>query len=324
MEENKNENDLDLDSFMTDEPQSEKAAEADSDFLDDFVDDVQTATDTAVETVDKSLDDLETALSSAENIEEITPAPSEDFVEPVQAPNSENAVVNEPVLQSSSTKPPARPKLKKIKRLKVRPMSDIPVAPQKANPETNSSEQSFVDDDFNDEFSGNTQGTSLITATDAKDISQDDEFNNSYVLEGLPPELDYVTGDNGEAIYPETGIMAYKKPLIIALGCFLFGMFLGAIFFSTKTEEKHGLEDVVLNSDVPQGRARCGLTDRSQACIFYIMNCYKQELTGRDFFKLAATLTGREEYMIETENLRYATTKIKPGAFAQLNIPALK
>jgi hypothetical protein len=54
------------------------------------------------------------------------------------------------------------------------------------------------------------------------------------------------------------------------------------------------------------------------------MNCYKQELTGRDFFKLAATLTGREEYMIETENLRYATTKIKPGAFAQLNIPALK
>ena len=54
------------------------------------------------------------------------------------------------------------------------------------------------------------------------------------------------------------------------------------------------------------------------------MNWYKQELTGRDFYKLAAQLTGREEYMIETENLRYSTVKIKPGAIVQLNIPALK
>jgi hypothetical protein len=104
----------------------------------------------------------------------------------------------------------------------------------------------------------------------------------------------------------------------------LINIFLGGIFFSSKAEEKQGLEGVVLNSDVPQGRARCGLTESSQACIFYIMNWYKQELTGRDFYKLAAQLTGREEYMIETENLRYSTVKIKPGAIVQLNIPALK
>ena len=81
---------------------------------------------------------------------------------------------------------------------------------------------------------------------------------------------------------------------------------------------------VVTNPDVPSGRPRCGLTDKSQACVFYLMNWYKQELNGRDFYKLAAQLTGREEYMIETDNLRYATVKIKPGHFAQLNIPALK
>ena len=211
-----------------------------------------------------------------------------------------------------------RPKLKKIKRLKIRPVSDTPVAPPKLSPD--SSEKIDSVDDFADE----NQGTDLITINEAKTVSQENDFENSYVLEDLPPELDYVTGDNGEAIYPETGIMAYRKPIIIAFSCFLIGIFLGAIFFSTKTEEKHGLEDVILNPDVPQGRPRCGLTAREQACIFYIMNCYKQELTGRDFFKLAATLTGREEYMIETENLRYATMKIKPGAFAQLNIPALK
>jgi hypothetical protein len=54
------------------------------------------------------------------------------------------------------------------------------------------------------------------------------------------------------------------------------------------------------------------------------MNWYKQELNGRSFYKLAAQLTGREEHMIETENIRYSLVKIAPGHFAQLNIPALK
>ena len=109
---------------------------------------------------------------------------------------------------------------------------------------------------------------------------------------------------------------------------------LKVVFMGTPDFAKESLESVynagynvigvVTNPDVPAGRPRCGLTDKSQACVFYLMNWYKQELNGRDFYRLAAELTGREEYMIETDNLRYANMKIKPGNIAQLNIPALK
>ena len=81
---------------------------------------------------------------------------------------------------------------------------------------------------------------------------------------------------------------------------------------------------MAFNSEVPAGRPRCGMTEESQACVLYLMNCYKQELTGRNFFELAAQLTKRETYMIDSANIRYANEKIKPGYFVQLNIPALQ
>ena len=54
------------------------------------------------------------------------------------------------------------------------------------------------------------------------------------------------------------------------------------------------------------------------------MNPQRQDLSGRDFDDLAAQLTGRQRFMIETGNMRYASTKIRPGEIAQLNIPPLQ
>jgi len=231
-------------------------------------------------------------------------------------------------VNASSASVPVRPKLKKIKRPKVRP-ANISVTPPKV--ESDMSVSNALSD-LNSESTDNPEsledmmqdtGTSLVTATQAQELTQENERSNPYVLEGLPPDLDYISDEDSDAVY-EDSPSPLKKIILTALGCFVLGLLVGAFAFASKTEEKHGLEDVVLNPDVPQGRARCGLTDKTQACIFYVMNCYKQELTGRDFYKLAATLTGREEYTIESENLRYSNVKIKPGAFAQLNIPALK
>ena len=97
-----------------------------------------------------------------------------------------------------------------------------------------------------------------------------------------------------------------KKNILVAVSaiCLILGLFIGKTLFSSQKVEKHGLEGVVINEDVPAGRPRCGLTDKSQACVFYLMNWYKQELNGRDFYKLAAQLTGSEDYMIETDNHR--------------------
>lgn len=249
---------------------------------------------------------------------------------------------------------PSRPRLKKIKRPKIRPTADILQTPDKIMPDVSQPQeiQRIVPNDnlqsLSDELSttvssvssneekqneevlgtldpdnSTLKSTDLITASEAQNTISQEEYSNPYILDGLPPELDYMADDNAE--YIDSANYVKKNFLYIAaFVCLFVGLFIGKALFSSQRIEQHGLEGVVLNPDVPAGRPRCGLTDRSQACIFYLMNWYKQELTGRDFYKLAAQLTGREEYMIETENLRYATIKIKPGHFAQLNIPAIK
>lgn len=254
---------------------------------------------------------------------------------------------------SAATQQPMRPKLRKIKRPKIRPMSDVPPAPQKAmpeslavsdnldsllndsvtlssqalevsEPETPQGNTNILEEDAHEELK---QTQSLIRAVDAQNIvaeREQQERKNPYVLDSLPPELDYAEdSDTSEEIYINDYI---KKNIFYAVSvfCLFIGIMVGKAVFSSQTIEKHGLEGVEINPEVPAGRPRCGLTDRSQACVLYIMNCYKQDLNGRDFYKMAAKLTDREDYMIETENLRYGTVKIKPGHFAQINIPALK
>lgn len=224
-----------------------------------------------------------------------------------------------------------RPRLRKIKRPKPKPAGDLLQTPQKIIPQQPlSDDSSFVsapiDNPTSDlsEREKKNQGTELITSSEIRDIADERKQGNPYILEALPPELDYIADGDGASYVDGADYVKKKFMFSVALFCLVIGLFMGKIFFASKKVEMHGLEGVVLNPDVPAGRPRCGMTDKSQACIFYLMNWYRQELTGRDFYRLAAQLTDREEYMIETENLRYTTVKIKPGHFAQLNIPALK
>ena len=97
----------------------------------------------------------------------------------------------------------------------------------------------------------------------------------------------------------------------------------------SKKENKHNKEDnvmpsVVVNPEVPTGRPLCGIAEKTQGCVLYIMNPQRQDLNGRDFYDLAAQLTGRQRFVIETGNMRYATVRIKPGNVAQINIPPLQ
>lgn len=87
------------------------------------------------------------------------------------------------------------------------------------------------------------------------------------------------------------------------------GFFTSKLFFSEATIVRDGLQGVVINSEVPRGRARCGVAERTQGCVLYIMNPQRQELNARDFYDLAAQLTGRQRFVIETGNMRYQTSK---------------
>lgn len=237
----------------------------------------------------------------------------------ITASNSDDELTS---TQALSPQTMQRPKLRKIKRPKIRPQIDVPQAPAKVEPLVDTeaiTDRGQENPDLNEAHT--EASTSLITAKDINNIVREDAQSNSYVLDGLPPDLDF-DGDYSSQ-FDESAYIKKNIVYSIATVCLVIGVFLGFVI-APKESEQHGLEGVIWNPDTPKGRVRCGRTEPSQACTFYILNSYKRELNGRDFYKLAAKMTGREEFMIETENMQYSTTKIKPGYFAQLNIPALK
>ena len=96
-----------------------------------------------------------------------------------------------------------------------------------------------------------------------------------------------------------------------------------SLSYLSSESSKHGLDWVVANPDVPAGRSRCGLVDSHQGCVLYLMNPEKRNVTGKDFYSVAAKWTKRERYQIETGNMHYGSKQIKPGHIAQINIPPL-
>lgn len=128
---------------------------------------------------------------------------------------------------------------------------------------------------------------------------------------------DYIS-ENSKGL--NISIKVFVLVLIISL---IAGLFMGRFLFGGQQVTQNGLQGVVINSEVPRGRARCGIADRNQGCVIYIMNSQRQNMRAKDFYDLAAQMTGRQKFMIETGNMRYANVEIRPGDIAQINIPPL-
>jgi hypothetical protein len=114
-----------------------------------------------------------------------------------------------------------------------------------------------------------------------------------------------------------------KVLVLVSLVCLFVGVVCGKVFLAESKVVRNGLQGVIVNNEVPRGRARCGVAERTQGCVLYLMNPQKQDMYAKDFYDLAAQMTGRQRFMIETGNMRYANSRIKPGEIAQLNIPPL-
>lgn len=115
-----------------------------------------------------------------------------------------------------------------------------------------------------------------------------------------------------------------KKILaLVAVVIFFMGIVISRLIFAEQKIVQEGLRGVVANPEVPMGRARCGVAEKMQGCVLYLMNPQRQDLNARDFYDLASQLTGRQRFVIETGNMRYSNKKIPPGGIAQLNIPPL-
>lgn len=189
------------------------------------------------------------------------------------------------------------------------PFAQARTTPAAPAPEVKITEEDFDIDaylDVDDNLPSLRNTPSKFKAKQPEFIEDDDE-----------EETEYVTGSD----LPEF----LNKKVLIILACVIF--FMGFVFSKLLfTEEKvvrNGLQGVVTNIEVPLGRARCGVAEKTQGCVLYIMNPQRQELSARDFYDLASQLTGRQKFVIETGNMRYSNTKIRPGDVAQINIPPL-
>ena len=138
----------------------------------------------------------------------------------------------------------------------------------------------------------------------------------------------YIQEDEDYSSQSQLINLIYEQPTkmlaIASIACFIIGFGIAKLTTSSSNTTVHeGLQGVVVNPEVPKGRARCGLVDRTQGCVIYIMNPQRQDANARDFFDFASKQTGRQRFVIDTANMRYSNVKIKPGAIAQINIPPL-
>lgn len=208
-----------------------------------------------------------------------------------------------------------RPKFKKVKRPIRRP-ADNSFVPEKAfsedvleNGETTETKTFDIDS-----YLGNTTPFNNQQSVQSQNSDENDDIEEYYDEEPQSIKERFVVGN----LYTKMTLIA------VTVAAFTFGILFAKIFLTPPAMVQNGLQGVVINAEVPRGKARCGVAEKTQGCVLYIMNPQRQELSGRDFYDLAAQLSGRQRFMIETGNMRYAGVKIRPGEIAQINIPPLQ
>ncbi len=223
-------------------------------------------------------------------------------------------------------------RLKKVKRPVKRyvqgqvPGQSSPQMPMMQNPVSPMSSGSVLTNRRQDDFDidsildGDSNLPALAQETDVYQNTQSNDFQPQFINDSdiIPPKVPFM-----EQLM-QGNMFTMKGMAIIAAALFVVGFMFAKLFFAQQTIVRDGLQGVVFNPEVPRGRARCGVAERTQGCVLYIMNPQRQELSGRDFYDLASQLTSRQRFVIETGNMRYSNVKIRPGDIAQLNIPPLQ
>lgn len=121
-------------------------------------------------------------------------------------------------------------------------------------------------------------------------------------------------------------LMKTKIFLALMAGVFVVGILFGAALFGGGKQEvvSQGLTGVVDNPDAEKGLPRCGYAPRGERCVLYVMNNVRKEIKAQELFKLVSQLASVSEFLIQTANVGYASTIIRPGYFAKFVIPDLK
>lgn len=233
--------------------------------------------------------------------------------------------------QNSGSTAGGQPNKSNNQPLKVkRPINRMP--PQMPNTEyqrvsnlqtdNSNNEAPFADAFGLDQFNDSNQNLPVARNTPTNAQADNQQQYQPHFL-GQESADDFDNANNGYADVRSGATYDLKVVIMSALVALVVGFIMTKFLFADQKIVKDGLQGVVLNPEVPRGRARCGLAERTQGCVLYMMNPQRQELNARDFYDLASQLTGRQRFVIETGNMRYSNTKIRPGDIGQFNIPPL-
>ena len=157
-------------------------------------------------------------------------------------------------------------------------------------------------------------------------------------IDDLPPDDDAEPAPVEEPVL-ESGM--YDENMASDLGLppafvktkFLLPMFLivfligaaGGFFYSRlQPAPEEELPGVVQNAEIPKGRPRCGIAQKGQGCVLYLMNAQRREIEAKEFFTMASDILGVPRFQIETSNIRYAPTRVPPGYIALINVPPVQ
>ena len=135
-----------------------------------------------------------------------------------------------------------RPKLKKIKRPKIRPQ---PIIESSQNETVVSSLEQLenLDTEKISTYEGDRladpaeSNTAIVTSSVAQDLVNND---NQYNLDSLPPDLDYFEGVVNEGVYIDTANYTKKSfAYMAAVLCLFIGLYVGKALFSSETVENY-------------------------------------------------------------------------------------
>lgn len=243
----------------------------------------------------KQNNDAKKASSTTQNTQNTKALSSEDLLSAFDVP--EPVFVNE-VSESSS--------------LEEEKSSSVLQTSSSGNDNISPDDPNFLNDD--------TDFSLPVTANAAENIttSRSPKFIEEQDITPQEEHLSFVQALKNSNMFTKKAITIFSVAALVV------GLFMGKMLFGTSTVVRNGLSGVVANPEVPKGRARCGVAEKTQGCVLYLMNPQRQDLNARDFYDLASQLTGRQRFVIETGNMRYSNVKIAPGEIAQFNIPPLQ
>lgn len=256
------------------------------------------------------------------------------FSSDASKPRKIKKLIKRPIVRPLSPDAPNL-RLRKIKKL-VRPIgNNAPLPPDRFSAPTerpenrtnfdfsSSSSEDFSpisDSQINDLLDNQTSENPALPSTDIATppfSAETPQFINESDLQEPQKKLLFSDLKVGE-------LFTKKAMIFAAVGMLICGLIFGKLFFANSTVVRSGLSGVIANPEVPKGRARCGVAEKTQGCVLYIMNPQRQDLYARDFYDLASQLTGRQRFIIETGNMRYSNVRLAPGEIGQFNIPPLQ